>query len=427
MDWDLNPPPLSEMKDRDVRERGNHLKGKRIALLLTGSIATYRAPDLVRELRREGGEVVVFITKEGLRYVSKEALEWTSLNRVIDEFTADAEHLSDSAPFDAYLVAPATYNVINKVARGIADCVVSSTLASALGKLEQKQTTVLIAPAMHGNLHNSILSDSLKKLRSMAVSLIPPRQENGKNNLPSKEILVAETIRGIKPSPLKGLDILVTGGSTPVYLDSIRRIVTRFTGALSIEIAKEAYFQGATVHLVIDAHSHSPPDYLKSHLVENYDDYGETVKQLLQTKPISAGIFSAAVADFRPETVFPGKMPSGQPQMLKLVTTEKITQQVSEQFPTLLMVTFKYEEKLSHEKLMTIAEFYLKKGSSIVVANRGEEKGAAGEQVAWLVEQDLPAQKMEGKPQIAHILLKRLAEKLSGSPIADDQPVSFFL
>ena len=412
MDWDLNPPPPSELKDRDVHERGNHLKGKRIALLLTGSIAVYRAPDLVRELRREGAEVVVFITKEGLRYVSKEALEWTSLNRVIDEFTAEAEHLSDSSPFDAYLVAPATYNVINKVAHGIADCVVSSTLASALGKLEQNQTKILVAPAMHGNLHNKILSESFKKLRSMGVFLVPPRQENGKNNLPSKEILVAETIRSIHPAPLKGSEILITGGSTPVYLDNIRCITTRFTGALSIEIAKECYFQGANVHLVLGAPRQAPPDYLKTHFVENFDEYEETVKQILEAHPISAGIFSAAVADFRPESVFPGKIPSGQPQTMKLVTTKKITEQVSEKFPKLFMVTFKYEEQVTHEQLMTIAQSKLKKGSSIVVANRGEEKGKQGEQIAWLVEKDLLPEKMVGKPQIALTLLHCLAEKL---------------
>lgn len=412
MDWDLDPPPPSELKDHDVRERGNHLRGKRIALLLTGSIAAYRAPDLVRELRREGAEVVVFITREGLRYVSKDALEWTSLNRVIDKFTAEAEHLSDSAPFDAYLLAPATYNVINKLVHGIADCVVSSTLASALGKLEQNQSTILIAPAMHGNLHNRILSESLKKLRSMGVVLIPPRQENGKNNLPSKETLVAETIRGIPPAPLKGLDVLITGGSTPVYLDHIRCITTRFTGALSIEIAKEAHFQGANVHLILGAGSHSSPDYVQTRVVETYDDYRETVKQMIQTHPISAGIFSAAVADYRPESIFHGKMPSGQSQTLKLIPTQKITQQVSEQFPKLFMVTFKYEEQVTHEKLMTIARFHLKKGSSLVVANRGEEKGTEGEQVAWLVARNSPVEKMVGKPQIAQILLKRLAEKL---------------
>ena len=105
-------------------------------------------------------------------------------------------------------------------------------------------------------------------------------------------------------------------------------------------------------------------------------------------------------------------MPSGQSQTLKLIPTEKITQQVSEQFPKLFMVTFKYEEQVTHEKLMTIARFQLKKGSSLVVANRGEEKGTEGEQVAWLVERNSPVEKMVGKPQIAQILLKRLAEKL---------------
>ncbi|MBF0278551.1 MAG: bifunctional phosphopantothenoylcysteine decarboxylase/phosphopantothenate--cysteine ligase CoaBC [SAR324 cluster bacterium] len=412
MDWDLNPPRLSELNDHDVAGMGSNLKGKRIALMLTGSIAAYRAPDLIRSLRREGAEVTVFASKEGLRYVAREALEWTSLNRVIDEFTADAEHLSDSAPFSAYLLAPATYNTVNKMAQGIADSVVTSTLASALGKLEHRQTAVLVAPAMHGSMHNSILTESLKKLHRMGVRVIPPRQENGKNNLPSIENLLAETIRATHESPLKGVKILITGGSTPVYIDHIRYITNRFTGALAIQIAKDAYFQGAQVHLVLGRDSHAAPPYLDQSLIETYDDYVETIEKLLHHQDFAAGIFTAAVADYRPETIFSGKIPSGQLHSIKLTSTEKVIQRIHADFPDLFMVTFKYEEKVSHEELLEIVQARLNQGFPMLVANRGEETGAQGEQVAWLVEQGIAPQKMVGKPQIARTLLSRLAEKL---------------
>lgn len=412
MDWDFTPPPLSDFKDHDVNPKGQALAGRRIALLITGSIAAYRAPDLIRELRREGAEVVVFASKESLRYVAKEALAWTSLHPVVDEFTADAEHLSDSAPFHAYLVAPATYNVINKMALGMADSVVTSTLASALGKMAQGQASVLVAPAMHGSMHNSILTESFKKLRTLGVQIIPPRQEYGKNNLASLEVIVAEVIRSLTFASLHGKEILVTGGATPVYLDRIRCLTNHFTGALAIQIAQEAYFRGAKVHLVLGAKSQVPPGYLPHQAIATYDDYVTTVETLLKTHPISCGIFSAAVADYRPEAIFAGKIPSGQPQTLKLLPTEKVIQRVRSQFPELFMVTFKYEENMTHEELLKVAQTRLDAGYPLIVANRGNEKGAHGEQVAWLIEQDHTPQKMLGKPQIAQALLERLAEKL---------------
>lgn len=412
MEWDFSPPPVSTLQDHDVSHQGTRLKGKRIALLITGSIAAYRTPDLVRDLRREGAEVVVFVSQEGLRYVSKEALEWTSLNPVIDSFTPDAEHLSDTRPFDTYLVAPATYNTLNKMAAGIADSVITATLASALGKLEQQQVPLLVAPAMHGSMHNSLVVNSLKQLDHFGVRIIPPRQENGKDNLPSNEILVAETIRAQSRSKLKGKEILITGGSTPVYLDRIRCITNHFTGTLAIQIAKETYFKGAIPHLVLGVGSHPSPTYIKTDVIQTYDHYVETVEHLLKENPISSGIFTAAVADYRPETVFDGKISSGEPQSIKLIPVEKVIKRVHLQFPDLFMVTFKYEENLDHQALMAIAHSRLKEGYPMVVANRGNEKGTNNEQIAWLVEPNKTELFMQGKPQIAQTLIERIEERL---------------
>ena len=96
--WDFAPPPSSDLKDREVSQRSSRLSNKRIALIISGSIASYRSPDLVRDLRREGAEVQVFATADALRYVAREALEWTSLNPVLTESSPNAAHLSDNSP-----------------------------------------------------------------------------------------------------------------------------------------------------------------------------------------------------------------------------------------------------------------------------------------------------------------------------------------
>ena len=369
---------------------------------------------MIRELRRFGAEVVVFASQEGLQYVAKPALEWTSLHQVIDQFTSDSEHLSDSAPFDAYLVCPATYNTINKMANGIADSVITSTLASALGKIEQQRTKVLVVPTMHGSMHNRILVESLKKLTQLGVNIVPPRQENGKNNLPEIEILVAAVIQALSNSPLQSKGILITGGSTPVPIDLVRRITNRFTGTLAVEIAKEAYFRGANVSLLLGSGSVPAPAYLRSIAIETYEEYRKTIEKLLQESALDFGIFSAAVADYQPRETIREKIPSGKNQLsLALIPTKKVIREIHEQFPTLTMITFKFEMNKTHEELMEIAQQRLVQGSQIVVANRGEEQGPNGEQVAWIILSNQEPIKAIGKPQIASTLLDAI-ESLCG-------------
>jgi phosphopantothenoylcysteine decarboxylase / phosphopantothenate---cysteine ligase len=256
-DWDFSPPPSSELGDHDVPPEGVHLQGRRVALLLTGSIAAMKAPLVARELRRQGADVVAFASGEALRYVTEETLEWSTTHRVVTRLTPAAEHLSDSAPFDAYLLAPATYNTINKMRHGIADSVITATLGSALGRMEQGRTQVLVAPTMHGSLHTAILTESLQALAGMGVRIIPPREDYGKHNLPEEERLVAEVCRAVSDSGLRGLPLLVTGGPTPVPVDSVRRLTNKFTGQLGIEIADELYLRGAGVLLVLAGVSRS--------------------------------------------------------------------------------------------------------------------------------------------------------------------------
>lgn len=183
-------PTPSDLGDHEVRREGDALEGARVALLVTGGIAAMKAPLVARALRRQGAEVTAFATTEALRYVAREALAWSCTRPVVVELSADAEHLSDAAPFDVYLVAPATYSVIGKCAHGIADTPVTATLASAIGRLERGSAAVLFAPTMHGSMHNSILVGNLTALHAVGCVIVSPRDDGGKHNLPSEAVLV---------------------------------------------------------------------------------------------------------------------------------------------------------------------------------------------------------------------------------------------
>ena len=407
--WDFTTPSESEITDRQVALEGTHLEGKRIALLITGSIAAMKAPLIARSLRRQGGDVVAFASDEALRYTTIEALEWSTTNPVVTKLTPAAEHLSDERPFAAYVIAPATYNTINKISYGIADSVITSTVASALGRMERGKTQVLIAPTMHGSLHNSILTASLQKLQTMGVKIISPTVAYGKNLLPPESTIVAEVARSVSNSSLKDIPILVTGGTTPVPIDNVRRLTNRFTGRLGGYIAEELYLRGAKVKLICGQGGYIPPEYLPYRGIHTYSEYKTAVIAELESSNYKYGIFSAAVADYEPDKVFPGKIPSGGAlQTINLVPTAKVIAEVRDKFPDLYMVTFKYQENIDHEQLMTIANARLQQGYQMVVANRGEETGEKGEQVAYLVTKNRQEEKVTGKQQIAKAIANHL-------------------
>jgi phosphopantothenoylcysteine decarboxylase/phosphopantothenate--cysteine ligase len=189
MSWDFSAPSARETDDTFLDQASDEFEGCRIALMISGSIAAYRAPDIVRELRRMGADVQVYASQAALMFVTRETLEWTSGNPVISSLSTDGEHLGGEFPFDLFLVAPATYNTINKFAQGIADDVLPLTLASALGRLELGLSKIAILPCMHGSMHNAILIKSLKNLESQGVWILEPRQEDGKDKLPEPEQL----------------------------------------------------------------------------------------------------------------------------------------------------------------------------------------------------------------------------------------------
>jgi phosphopantothenoylcysteine decarboxylase / phosphopantothenate---cysteine ligase len=415
-DWDFQPPPASDLGDREVPRDGDHLTGRRIALMVTGGIAAYRAPDLARALRREGAEVVAFTSDEGTRYVARDTLEWATRNPVVDHLSPRAEHLSDpssdQAQFDAFLVAPATYNTINKMAAGIGDGAVTATLASALGRMERGETRVLVAPTMHGSMHTSILTASLERLAGLGVRVVPPREDYGKHNIPSAHVLVAEVCRAVSRSPLRGVPGLVTGGPTPVWLDDVRKITNRFSGRLGVRVAEELYLRGADVRLIHGQGAFDPPEHLPVTLSKSFDDYRRLVAEEIEAHGDRFGVFTAAVADYRPTETLPGKTPSGRDWTIELEPTVKVIREVRERFPELHMVVFKLEAGVEHETLLEIARGRLDQGYQAVVANRGEEMGAGDEHVAYLLTPGSgEPERLEGKQGIARGIARHLERR----------------
>lgn len=397
-DWDFSAPTPSDMGDHDVPPASERLARKRVALLVTGGIAAMKTPQIARGLRRHGADVTAFTSTDALRYVAREALEWACLGQVVDGLTWRAEHLSDGAPFDAYLVAPATHNTIAKMAQGIGDTLVTSALISALGRMEQGRTQVLVAPTMHGSMHNAQLVDNSKRLAAQGVHFIAPRDAYGKHNLPDTDVICTAVGRALSNSALKGKRILVTAGPTPVPIDGVRRIVNRFRGRLGADIAAELTWRGADAELLLGDGAWRPSAPMRLSIARTYDDYRDMVLERVE-QGLFAGIFSAGVADYRPKQVVDGKIVSGSAELpLLLEPTEKVIDLAMDAGRDMHTVAFKYLEKVSEEELIRVASKRLDR-AGLVVATRGEDtKGR--EQRALMVKRE-GVTPVEGKAKIA--------------------------
>ena len=191
MDWDLNIIKSQQnlLGDHHIYLESTQLKEKKIALLLSGTIAAYQVPEIIRYLRHHGAQTTVFCSENSLKFVTPTTLYWCSGNEILTELTALIQHIPEKL-FDLYMFIPSTYNTINKCAKGIADNIITSTFASALGYLEKQQSKIIFFPTMHESMYNLIAMESLKKLQSFGCKIYPPRYEENKLKLaPSSKIV----------------------------------------------------------------------------------------------------------------------------------------------------------------------------------------------------------------------------------------------
>jgi phosphopantothenoylcysteine decarboxylase/phosphopantothenate--cysteine ligase len=252
---------------------------------------------------------------------------------------------------------------------------------------------------MHGSMHHAVLEANGRRLAELGVRFLPPRDAYGKHNLPDEELIVAAVCRALSTSPLRERRILVTGGPTPVPIDGVRRITSKFRGQLGAAIHEELLRRSADSRLILGDGGWRPAAWLPAvAIAPSYDAYREQVLAEVATGA-DAAVLSAAVADYRPRQVHPGKMESGRETVhLELEPTEKVIDAVKAAAPGMPIVSFKYMEGVSHAQLIAEAVRRLNR-YAVVVANRGEEISEAL-QVAWIVTKG-GQRRVEGKAAIA--------------------------
>lgn len=283
------------------------LKNKTVVIGVSGGIAVYKTLDVISRLRKLGVNVYVIMTKSATEFVAPLSFQSLSQNYVVcdmfeDPKTWDVEHISLAKRADVFLIAPATANVIGKVANGIADDMLTTTVMATKGK-------VLIAPAMNTNMYeNPIVQRNISILKDLGYNFVEPESgrlacgDIGKGKLASPETIVDEVVKLLSvEEDLKGKSIIVTAGPTVESIDPMRYITNRSTGKMGYSIAKEAIERGADVTLITGPTNLTPPQNLKKLVkIESAEEmYNAVVENLDDNQVI---IKSAAVADYKPKT-----------------------------------------------------------------------------------------------------------------------------
>jgi phosphopantothenoylcysteine decarboxylase/phosphopantothenate--cysteine ligase len=357
------------------------LKDKTVVLGVTGSIAAYKMANVASMLVKQHCDVHVIMTENATKFIHPITFETLTNHKCLVEtfdrnFQFHVVHVSLAQKADCILIAPASANVIGKLANGIADDMLTTTVMAAPASCPK-----MIAPAMNTNMFiNPVVQDNIKKLAGYGYEIIQPAAgrlacgDVGAGKLPDEQTLVDYIFRAIaKEKDMAGKKVLVTAGPTREALDPVRYLSNRSSGKMGYAIAKMAMLRGADVTLVSGPVNIPAPPFVKVVPVESAEDMFQAVKVAADEQDIF--IKAAAVADYRPETVSEDKIKKKEGEMsIPLNRTTDIIKYLGEhkkegQFICGFSMETKDMLKNSKDKLE-------KKKMDLIVANNVKEEGA---------------------------------------------------
>lgn len=397
-----------------------NLQGKCVLLGITGGIAAYKMANVASGLRKAGATVHVIMTENATKFITPLTFETLTNNRcVVDtfarDFQYDVKHISLAKAADLILIAPATANVIAKLANGLADDMLTTTVLAARCKK-------LVAPAMNtAMLENPITQDNLAKLKKYGFGIIEPAvgmlacKDVGSGKLPEPETLLdCIAMELAREKDMAGLHVTVTAGPTQEALDPVRYLTNHSTGRMGYAIAREAMLRGADVTLISGPTALKPVPGVKTVDVVSAKDMFEAVQAALPETDIL--VKAAAVADYRPMSIAEDKIKKQDGDMaIPLERTDDILGWVAEhRHPGLFVCGFSMETR---DMLDNSRKKLARKHLDMIAANNLKVAGAGfgvDTNVVTILTadgtQELP---LMGKDQVAAKLLDAILERRS--------------
>lgn len=391
------------------------LKGKTVLLCVTGSIAAYKIAYLASALNKLHAQVHVLMTANAVNFINPITFESLTGNKcLVDTFDRNfqfqVEHVSIAKQADVVMIAPASANVIGKLAHGIADDMLTTTVMACKCKK-------YISPAMNTNMYeNPIVQDNLKTLEHYGFGVIDPAVgylacgDTGAGKMPEPEVLLQYILKETaREKDLRGKKILVTAGPTQEAIDPVRYITNHSSGKMGYAIARAAMLRGAEVTLVSGPCSIAPPPFVKFISVITARDMFEAVTSVSEEQDII--IKAAAVADYRPTEIFDEKMKKHDSETtLRLEKTDDILKYLGEhKRPGQFLCGFSME---TQNMIGNSRAKLVKKNLDMVAANNLKVEGAGFQgdtNVLTLITQDEEASlQLMSKEDAANVILDKI-------------------
>ncbi|MDD6646111.1 MAG: bifunctional phosphopantothenoylcysteine decarboxylase/phosphopantothenate--cysteine ligase CoaBC [Oscillospiraceae bacterium] len=398
------------------------MKGKNVVIGITGGIAAYKTPNLVSMLVKSGYNVDVIMTENAGKFITPNTFEALTGRRCItDTFdrshSFEIEHISLAEKADCFMIAPCTANVIGKIACGIADDMLTTTIMACKCKK-------IIVPAMNTNMYeNPIVQENMDKLVRYGYEIVEADDGRlacgavGKGKMPSPENLFEYIEKECRyEKDMKGLRVLVTAGATQEQIDPVRYITNHSTGKMGYAVAYDAMLRGAEVTLVSGKTNLQKPPFVKTVDVLSADDMFLAVKDNFDNTDIV--VKSAAVADFTPVLTAKEKIKKSDNGIseIKLKRTEDIIGYLGEhkrkgQFICGFSMETENMLENSRKKLT-------KKNMDMIVANNLKTQGAGfgtdTNVVTIITEDEEKSLPIMSKKEVAHCILSEVLEKYKG-------------
>lgn len=351
---------------------------KTVLLCVTSSIASCKSAYLARVLVKNGYNVNVIMSKNATEFITPLTFERLTNNKCITDtfeknYTYDVEHISLAKASAAVIIAPATANIIGKLANGIADDMLSTTVMAC-------KCPVFIAPAMNTNMYeNPIVQDNMNKLKKFGYQFIEPQSgllacgDTGKGKMEEPEKIAQHIFKEIHcQKDLKGKRVIVTAGATMESIDPVRFITNHSTGKMGCAFAKRAMLRGADVTLIAANMTAIPPNFVNVVNVKSASDMFEAVKAEFDNCDIV--IKAAAVADYTPVVTYDNKVKKEDGEMsISLKRTDDILKYLGENKKNQFLCGFSMET----ENMLENSRAKLKKKNvDMIVANNLKVKGA---------------------------------------------------
>lgn len=391
-------------------------KGKNIILGVTSSIAAYKSANVASALVKKGCNVNVLMTENATNFINPLTFEELTKHKcIIDTFDRNVQynvaHISLAVSADAFIIAPASANVIGKIANGIADDMLTTTVMAC-------KCPVIISPAMNTNMYeNPIVQDNLAKLERFGYIIVPPAEGRlacgtiGKGKMPDEQVLLDYLERALSDKQdFKGKRVLVTAGPTQESIDPVRYITNHSSGKMGYAVARQAMLRGAEVTLVSGKVNLPPVPFVKMIYITTAEDMYNAVTSEFENTDIV--IKAAAVADFRPKRIADDKLKKADGMdSIELEPTKDILKELGKNKKNRFICGFSMETKNMTENSRKKLE---NKNLDMIVCNNLKVEGAGFQgdtNVVTIIDKTNTTELgIMSKTEVADKILDRIAE-----------------